>query len=674
MIAPGVIQKAEAVRGTEEILVHLRSPNAEQRAEDDYFRSSEDENVSAELYRSFVYVGKALSLLTFDEMVQRYGLSFQGTVLELGGGYGYLSAYLKKKFPDLTVYFSDISPEAVRKSRQYEEFFGVKLDAKWVTSAEDTPFPDDSLDRVLFFASFHHVQDPEAALRECARILKPGGQLFLLFEPSCPGYLKPLYDAHVCREEVKENYYSVGEYRRMFTQAGLSFRQHNYTDYLYRRLRRSTAYYVFLNLLPSPLASAFPCSQVMVGTKAGRVSVAVPPRVRSIQAPARAPRLAVVCDMLEENWFSMDLVADMLLASLEEGHREDLVAERIRPDMRRRFSSPASGPTGGSLRLNVDRALNRFRDYPRLLRRAREEFDLFHIVDHSYAHLAHYLPPERTVVTCHDLVAFQSLLEPARVSRSLPFRMMTQHILSGMKKAARVVFDTTAVRDAALERGLVTPERARVVPLGVHPAHSPDPDEAAEREAERLLGALHPDVPEILHVGGVSGRKRIDMVLRTLAEVRKEVPEARLTRVGGAFTEAQQRLVEDLGLAGSVSVLPFLDRSVLAAVYRRAALVVLPSDEEGFGLPVLESMTCGTPVVASNLPVLREVGGDAAVYAPVGEVQQWGETVVRLLAERRCQPGSWEARRAEGLAQASRFTWSEYARRMMDVYQEVAGR
>lgn len=247
--------------------VHLHAPNEDQRAEDDFFRASEHERASAELYRSLLYVGKALSLLTFDDMVSRFGLTFPGRVLELGGGYGYLSTYLKKQNPDATAVFSDVSPEAVRKSAQYEAFFGVRLDEKWVTSAEDTPFEDASFDRVLFFASFHHTQDPSRAVAECARILKHGGELYLLFEPSCPGYLKPLYDLHVRRDEVKEHYYSVGEYRRMFRDAGLRFRHHNYTGYLYRRSQKSALYYTVLSLLPSFVAGAFPCSQVIVGTK-----------------------------------------------------------------------------------------------------------------------------------------------------------------------------------------------------------------------------------------------------------------------------------------------------------------------------------------------------------------------------------------------------------------------
>jgi ubiquinone/menaquinone biosynthesis C-methylase UbiE len=251
------------------IRIHLDRPHPDHIAEDDYLRSSEDERASAELYRSLLYVGKAQYLLTFDDLVRRYDLDFEGTVLELGGGYGWLSSYLKKLHPGLRVVFSDVSREAVEKSHQYEAFFGVELDEKWVTAAEDTPFDDGTFDRVTFFASFHHAQDPRRALRECYRVLRPGGKLYLLYEPSAPGYLRPLYDRYVHRDEVPEKYYSVRQYRRMFVEAGFEMRRHNYTGFLHRRSPRAALYYAFLSALPGFLVNALPCSQVIVGRKPG---------------------------------------------------------------------------------------------------------------------------------------------------------------------------------------------------------------------------------------------------------------------------------------------------------------------------------------------------------------------------------------------------------------------
>ena len=92
-------------------------------------------------------------------------------------------------------------------------------------------------------------------------------------------------------------------------------------------------------------------------------------------------------------------------------------------------------------------------------------------------------------------------------------------------------------------------------------------------------------------------------------------------------------LVRDLGLERRVTVLPTLDDRLLAAVYRRASVVVLPSDREGFGLPVLESLRSGTAVVAADLPVLREVGGPLTHYCPAGDIEAWTCAVTALLAQ-----------------------------------------
>ena len=364
----------------------------------------------------------------------------------------------------------------------------------------------------------------------------------------------------------------------------------------------------------------------------------------------------------------MDLVADMLLHGLRQRHAGTIAATRLAPSMRRRFTREAAA--SGRL-FKADRLLNRFWDYPRFLRRQIAEFDLFHIVDHSYGQLAHELPPERTIITCHDLDAFRSLLNGHVERRSLLFRGMTRRIMSGFGKAARVTCDSVATRDELLAYDLVAPERALVIPNGVHPSCSPEANVAADAEAVRLLCDPHPDVINILHVGSTIERKRIDVLLRVFAALRKDFPGARLIRVGGSFTRAQARLLEQLNLTEAVIVLPRLERDILAAVYRRAAVVLQPSEREGFGLPVVEAMACGTPVVASCIPVLREIGGEAAVYCPVGDVSSWTETLAQLLVEKAEYPEQWEQRRAKSLTQAAKFSWAEYANQMVDVYRQI---
>jgi glycosyltransferase involved in cell wall biosynthesis len=375
----------------------------------------------------------------------------------------------------------------------------------------------------------------------------------------------------------------------------------------------------------------------------------------------------------------MDLVAEMLLESLQRGHADEIAAVRVCPAMRYRFArngGDGAAPAGAALRLarlsfNADRALNRFYDYPRLLRRTRGSFDLFHVVDHAYSQLVHHLPAERTVVTCHDLHTFQCILDPSRQVRSAAFRWMTSHILRGMSKAARIVVDTAAVRDELIAHAIVPPERIAVVHLGVHPAFSARPDPRADDEALRLLQGNGRNPAYLLHVGGTFARKRIDLLLRIFARVRRERPDARLIRVGGPMTGEQVRLMRELGLEDALVPLPFVERDVLAAIYRQAALVAIPSEVEGFGLPVVEAMTCGTPVVASDLPVLREVGGEAAEFCPVGDVDRWADRILGLLSEREEATARWAERQEAGFQQAGRFTWPDYAKNMVDVYQGV---
>jgi glycosyltransferase involved in cell wall biosynthesis len=364
----------------------------------------------------------------------------------------------------------------------------------------------------------------------------------------------------------------------------------------------------------------------------------------------------------------MDLVADMLLHHLREDHSDLFTPTRICPPMRRRFSRDCAASGKG---FNTDRLLNRFSEYPRYVRRLRDKFDLFHVVDHSYAQLLHELPPERTIITCHDLDTFQCLLNPAQEPRSVYFRKMMKRTLSGFRKAAIVTCDSVATRDELLTHRLVEPERAVVVSNGVHPSCSPEADPIADQEAARLLGEPAADAFELLHVGSTIARKRIDILLRVFAAVRKEFPQARLIRVGGPFSREQATLVDQLDLSRSIIVLPHLERNVLAAIYRRAAIVLQPSEREGFGLPVIESLACGTAVVANDLPVLREVGGAAARYCSVENIASWTETVVESFLERKQQAQAWRDRRNAGLAQAGKFSWAEYARKMATLYQEL---
>jgi len=383
--------------------------------------------------------------------------------------------------------------------------------------------------------------------------------------------------------------------------------------------------------------------------------------------PADRFRVAILCDFAEERWPSMDLVADMLLENLQRHHSSTLQAVRIRPRFVRRFSRFRAT---SRLADNADRLLNRMFDYPRYLRRVLNDFDLFHIIDHSYSHLVHELPPGRAVVTCHDLRTFRCLLEPDSEPRSRVFRMMTNRILTGLRKASRIACDSETTRTELLYHRLAGPQQAIVISNGVAPVYSPAPERYGDCEAARLLGPGAGTI-ELLNVGSTARRKRIDVLLRVFAAVRDRFPGLRLIRVGGRLTARQADLAQALGVRQAIVELPFLDRQTLAAVYRRAAAVLCPSEAEGFGLPLLESMACGTPVVASDLGALREVGANAAQYTAVGDVRQWTTAILDLLGERRGDHKLLAKRRQACVDRAKNFSWQKSAARTVELYRHL---
>ena len=380
--------------------------------------------------------------------------------------------------------------------------------------------------------------------------------------------------------------------------------------------------------------------------------------------------MGIVCVYGDEWWPSMDLAAELLFLALQD-HGAEFVPVLLRPRMPR-----LARRLGDEARLarNVDRFYGRYMAYPRWLEeRAREEIDLFHVVDHSYAHLVHSLPADRTVVTCHDLDAFRSLIVPAQEPRPWWFRATMRRVLTGLRRAAAVTFDADVVREEAESRAILPPSTTAVtVPLPVHPDFSPRADPAGDEEARGFVGPREEGVPELLHVGSVAPRKRIDVLLRVFAAVRERHPAAVLVRAGGDFTGEQDALARELGVEDAIRHAPFVSRRVLASLYRRADVVLAPSEREGFGLPLVEAMACGTPVVASDLPVLREVGGEAVVYRPVGDAEAFADAVDTVLWDHR-DARERAGRRQASLDRAAAFNLESYARQVTALYRGVLG-
>ena len=240
------------------------------------------------------------------------------------------------------------------------------------------------------------------------------------------------------------------------------------------------------------------------------------------------------------------------------------------------------------------------------------------------------------VVTIHDL-SFER--EPSLMSRRdrIVFRRVVPR---AARKAVRVLTVSERTRRDLRELYDVPDEKIVVTPNGVDPAFTP---------SNTLLQGDY-----VLVVGAVQERKN---PLAALAAA--DAAGLPLVVAGPAKDEA---LARELELRGA-RVTGYVAQDELVRLYRGAACLVQPSRYEGFGLPVLEAMACGTPVVAVPEPALREVAGDAAVWA---EERELADGIRRAVAER-------ERLAAAGLERARLFSWRETARRTLDVYRKALG-
>jgi glycosyltransferase involved in cell wall biosynthesis len=381
-------------------------------------------------------------------------------------------------------------------------------------------------------------------------------------------------------------------------------------------------------------------------------------------------KLGIVRHYLEEGWISMDISGERLLAGGISSHQEnrvnladlDISLVEILPPFRWRLKSCEQYLPNYA---KIHRFSNRFIDYPQYLSQRVTEWDFFHIVDHSYSHLVHSLPAAKTGVYCADLDAFQSILEPEKHPHNWLYRRMSEHILTGMQKASIIFCPTAEIRRQIKSYQLIDPSKPiLVVPPGVSVEYQPDPLPADRTMLDlqtRLQGK-----PFILHVGSCIPRKRIDVLLATFAKLRQELPELHLVKMGGSWSAAQQQQIAELDLADAIVHLTNLPNSTIASLYQQAKIVLMTSEAEGFGMPVSEALACGAIVLASDIPVLREVGGDAVIYAPVGDIDTWVAQSLMAITTPELAP-SRELR----LARAAGYSWDNYAKNIIEAYDRL---
>jgi glycosyltransferase involved in cell wall biosynthesis len=294
---------------------------------------------------------------------------------------------------------------------------------------------------------------------------------------------------------------------------------------------------------------------------------------------------------------------------------------------------------------------------------ARDRVDLLHLTSNYGPSLA----PCPTVYTIHDLIEWiRPQLGPwrlpvrHRLGRAVRIRTLPRQV----RRAGAVIAVSQASRDDLVRLLGLPADRVHVIPHGVGDDFVPAAAPGEVRRGLRLRGFAVPD-RYVLALGALDPRKNGQFLMRAFEKVHARLPDVHLWIVG--VERPEEYPVPFPSPPGWLTVLGYVEREVLVGLMQGAAAFVYPSLYEGFGLPVLQAMACGVPVLASNHPVHREVSGGAAVLFDPSDVDDLAGRLSALLSDEFL----WRQCARAGLEVRNGFSWQATARRTYDVYRHA---
>ncbi len=275
-------------------------------------------------------------------------------------------------------------------------------------------------------------------------------------------------------------------------------------------------------------------------------------------------------------------------------------------------------------------------------------YDICHFTSQNMSFLCGSNPAQ-SVVTCLDIIP---VIEP----EGMFDRYWRSYLYSGLRRAGRIIAISQATKRDVVRHFGIPEGRIDVVYLGVDPDYRP----RDKREARDALG-LPQDKKIVLHVGTTAKRKRIPLLLEAFARSRAQ--DAILVRIGRAPREHRD-LARRLGITDRVLFLENIAGDKLPLYYNAADLLVFPSSQEGFGLPLLEAMASGVPVVAADLTSIPEVVGDAGLLVSSDDPTQWAAAIDAVLSA----PEKQTELSAKGIDRTKQFTWERTAKATLAIY------
>lgn len=355
--------------------------------------------------------------------------------------------------------------------------------------------------------------------------------------------------------------------------------------------------------------------------------------------------------------FSMDVYAEGLIAGLKAIHPNWEIIELVPQAFDRETHS---------LTVRAQKAYERFWRFPKEVQ--QQPVDVFHIVDHSDAHIVRWLRKtgRPVVVTCHDLI---NILYPENLQGSVRLPIISDRLgrysIQGMEYADAIITvssETAKNVDRVLK---VNRDRLTIIPNAVDPLFRPLPEEQSQAFRDRLN--VPPDTFCLLNVGGNHPRKNLTTILKAFNILKQKGLSIQFWKVSDDFTDEDKRFIQINNLEDSIKYLGYLDKTALVQAYNAADVLVAPSFHEGFGITLLEAMSCGTPVITSNVSAMPEVVGDAGILVDPKNSQAIADAVCRLQSD----SIYYQDLREKGLKRVQAFTWENVAEQVVGVYEKL---
>jgi glycosyltransferase involved in cell wall biosynthesis len=293
------------------------------------------------------------------------------------------------------------------------------------------------------------------------------------------------------------------------------------------------------------------------------------------------------------------------------------------------------------------------------------DIDILHVPVHWYNQITPFLFNReiKKVLTIHDLTP---ILFPEMHTRET--NLTWKSSLKFIKNRTNIMIcDSVSTKNDCMKLLKIPEKRLKVIPLSADEQYKPIKNK--EHIRDELKREYNIDYPFILFVGTLEKRKNVPILLKSFYKLKKSKLNHKLVIVGGKGWKYTRifDLIEGLNLENDVIFTDYVSDEYLVKLYNEADLFVYPSLYEGFGLPPLEAMACGCPVITSNTSSLPEVVGDAGVMVDPNDIDSLTESMIKILTDNEYR----EEMGRKSLERAHMFSWKKTAEETWDVYKEV---